>query len=138
MRPFLIGGNMAAQATTDYHPTHGYINTLRVSNDDMVSIKYGQGDDKWEVKFRDAIVVSEAMPATEADRLYVKKSDLEDRSKYWETKELIKQLTAFVEHLEQARDNFRTRSEAYAIRASDLRSIINDLENGSDIWEVED
>jgi hypothetical protein len=72
---------------------------------------------------------------------WVPTEDVDDKSKYWKTEELVKQLKEMRAHFERLRDIWKEKDNGlglalkYSQRVAALDEILSNLENGENIWE---
>lgn len=72
---------------------------------------------------------------------YVHNDELADKSKYWKTEELVRQLKGMKAHYERMRDHWKAKDNGlglalkYSQRLTAVDEILRSLANGENIWE---
>lgn len=121
-----------------------YRHVLRMEDDDVHTFQ--RVNDGWEITFKRATLTVNYMHVAEVVRDYTRNTDLEDKSKYWKTEDLIAQLEAWKKQMERNRDNYKRlnsisaamQAHRFQIEISLLDTILDDLRDGDNIWDAEE
>lgn len=124
---------MTVELKSEYNRYEGYvINTLTAATGDLEAFMVTPN--VVTMKFKDYAHTVTGMVAQD---------EVSDKSKYWKTDELVKQLEAYAVWLDRQIETYKAGSPTglkyaadYAAKVSVLRAIVSDLRSGEDIWEV--
>lgn len=108
-----------------------FTNSLTVEKDEVVRFSH----DGYQLRVMFTNLESQVMVG------YVPTEDLDDKRKYWKTDELIRQLKEMRAHFERMRDHWKDKNNGlglalkYSQRVAALQEVLDNLENGENIWE---
>jgi hypothetical protein len=72
---------------------------------------------------------------------FVHQDDIDDKSKYWKTEELVQQLQGLRDHYARMRDHWKGQEPGlglalkYSMKVAAIKEILDTLENENYIWE---
>jgi hypothetical protein len=117
----------------------GYLHVLRIEDNDVK--EFIRKDRGWEISFKSVVYTTNVISIAEVDRNYVHRDDIDNKSKYWKTEELVQQLQGLRDHYARMRDHWKSQEPGlslalkYSMKAAAIKEILDTLENENYIWE---
>lgn len=126
---------MTVKMTTSYSTYSGSTNTLTADMSDVRNL---------DVTGDTLVLVFNGTGLTVELKELIPAGDVEDKTKYWKTAELIKQLKGYADYADKLTKSYKEYSSnsylytaaEYAAKANVIRGMIADLEDGGDVWTV--
>lgn len=116
---------------SSYHPSSGAKNTLIVPQSEVIEFK----SDSYSLE-----VTFQALSQHIIEG-FVHQDDIDDKSKYWKTEELIQQLKSLRDHYARMRDHWKDNNASlglalkYNMKVTAIEEILGTLETENYVWE---
>jgi len=123
---------MAVRMTTDYTDYNGFSNTIVA---DWADVKRFDSDGS-QIRLTVGAIGAMQLPN------FVHKSDLEDKSKYRKTDELLAELRGYRDWLKKTAESYKGQDSSYSLqlaytyltKVDTLDCVISSLEEGEEVW----
>jgi hypothetical protein len=116
---------------SSYHPSSGAKNTLIVPQSEVIEFKA----DSYSIE-----VTFQALSKHIIEG-FVHQDDIDDKTKYWKTEELVQQLKGLRDHYARMRDHWKDKDGGlslalkYSMKVATIKEILDTMEAENYIWE---